>query len=95
MFFCLVQVSLLPISLTAIKLSSENFVETSNQTATQRPVVSLENTPVEVIEEKEKDEGEARQWNFTGRATTMLACSATGEKLKQLVIGKAQKTSLF
>ena len=61
MFFCLVQVSLLPISLTAIKLSSENFVETSNQTATQRPVVSLENTPVEVIEEKEKDEGEARQ----------------------------------
>ena len=35
-------------------------METSNQTATQRPVVSLENTPVEVVEEKEKDEGEAR-----------------------------------
>ena len=48
-------------SLSLIKLSSEDFVETSNQTATQRPVVSLENTPVEVVEEKEKDEGEARQ----------------------------------
>ena len=60
MFFCLVQVSLLPISLAAIKLSSGDFVETSNQTATQRPEVSLENTPVEVVEEKEKDEGEAR-----------------------------------
>ena len=35
-------------------------METSNQTATQRPEVSLENTPVEVVEEKEKDEGEAR-----------------------------------
>ena len=54
MFFCLVQVSLLPISSTAIELSSGGFVETSNQTATQRP----ENTPVEVVEEKEKDEGE-------------------------------------
>ena len=55
MFFCLVQVSLLlPISSTAIELSSGGFVETSNQTAAQRP----ENTPVEVVEEKEKDEGE-------------------------------------
>ena len=60
MFFYLVQVSLLPISSTAIELSSGDFVETSNQTATQRPEVSLENTPVEVVEEKEKDEGEAR-----------------------------------
>ena len=60
MFFCLVQVSLLPISLAAIKLSSGDFVGTSNQTATQRPEVSLENTPVEVVEEKEEDEGEAR-----------------------------------
>ena len=36
-----------------------------------------------------------RQWNFTGRATTLLACSATGEKLKPLVIGKAQKPRCF
>ena len=59
MFFCLVQLSLSPISSTAIELSSGDFVETSNQTATQRPKVSLENTPVEVVEVKEKDEGEA------------------------------------
>ncbi|PFX23781.1 hypothetical protein AWC38_SpisGene11646 [Stylophora pistillata] len=55
-----VQVSLFPISSTAIELSSGDFVETSNQTARQRPEVLLENTPVEVVEEKEKDEGEAR-----------------------------------
>ena len=54
MFFYLVQVSLFPISSTAIELSSGDFVETSNQTATQRPEVSLENTPVEVVEEKRK-----------------------------------------
>ena len=60
MFFCLVQVNLLPISSISIELSSGDFVETSNQTATQRPEVSLENTAVEVEEETEKDEGEAR-----------------------------------
>ena len=70
--------SLLPISLTAIKLSSENFVETSNQTATQRPVVSLENTPVEVVEEKEKDEGEARDESEEVFHSDLFSCPSKG-----------------
>ena len=78
MFFCLVQVSLLPISLTAIKLSSGYFVETSNQTATQRPVVSLENTPVEVVEEKEKDEGEARDESEEVFHSGLFSCPSKG-----------------
>ena len=78
MFFCLVKVSLLPISLTAIKLSSGDFVETSNQTATQRPVVSLENTPVGVVEEKEKDEGEARDESEEVFHSGLFSCPSEG-----------------
>ena len=78
MFFCLVQVSLLPISLTAIKLSSGDFVETSNQTITQRPEVSLENTPVEVVEEKEKDEGEARDESEEVFHSGLFSCPSKG-----------------
>ena len=76
MFFCLVQVSLLPISSTAIELSSGGFVETSNQTATQRP----ENTPVEVVEEKEKDEGEgeARDESEEVFHSSLFSCPSEG-----------------
>ena len=78
MFFFLVQVSLLPISSTAIELSSGDFVETSNQTATQRPEVSLENTPVEVVEEKEKDEGEARDESEEVFHSGLFSCPSKG-----------------
>ena len=78
MFFYLVQVSLLPISSTAIELSSGDFVETSNQTATQRPEVSSENAPVEVVEEKEKDEGEAQDKSKEVFHNGLFSCPSEG-----------------
>ena len=78
MFFCLVQVILLPISSTAIELSSGEFVETSNQTATKRPEVSLENTHVEVVKEKEKDVGEARDKSGEVFHNGLLSCPSEG-----------------
>ena len=60
MFFNLVQVSLLPTSLTEIELSFGDFVKTSTQMATQRPEVALERTPVDEGEEKEEDESDDR-----------------------------------
>ena len=78
MFFYLVQVSLFPISSTAIELSSGDFVETSNQTATQRPEVSLENTPVEVVEEKEKDEVQARDESEEVFHSGLFSCPSEG-----------------
>ena len=78
MFFYLVQVSLLPISSTAIELSSGDCVETSNQTATQRPEVSSENAPVEVVEEKEKDEGEAQDKSKEVFHNGLFSCPSEG-----------------
>ena len=78
MFFCLVQVNLLPISSISIELSSGDFVETSNQTATQRPEVSLENTAVEVEEETEKDEGEARDKSEDVFHSGLFLCPSEG-----------------
>ena len=78
MFFCLVQVNLLPISSISIELSSGDFVETSNQTATQRPEVSLENTAVEVEEETEKDEGEARDESEDVFHSGLFLCPSEG-----------------
>ena len=78
MFFYLVQVSLLPISSTAIELSSGDCVETSNQTATQRPEVSSENAPVEVVEEKETDEGEAQDKSKEVFHNGLFSCPSEG-----------------
>ena len=78
MFFFLVQVSLLPISSTAIELSSGDFVETSNQTATQHPEVSSENAPVEVVEEKEKDEGEGKGESKEVFHNGLFSCPSEG-----------------
>ena len=54
------------------------FCGNVNQTATQRPEVSLENTAVEVEEETETDEGEARDESEDVFHSGLFLCPSEG-----------------